>query len=98
MKIVIDVPEDEYNAICSGTFDTDGYFRMNLSDTFKSGIPLPKGHGRLIDERQINECKQVGLVIQDGVVTRCLVTDAPTIIEAERQSLKQIKRAHENNK
>jgi len=67
------------------------YVSPHIKEVFKSANPLPKGHGRLIDERQINECKQVGLIIQDDAVTRCLVTDAPTIIEAERQSLKQIR-------
>lgn len=40
MKLIIDIPEDEYNEICNGTFDTGGYFRMNLSNAFKNGTPL----------------------------------------------------------
>ena len=56
MEIVINIPEDEYNKICSGHFDTDGYFKMNLKEAFKNAILLPKGHGRLIDEDEAIKC------------------------------------------
>lgn len=49
MKIIINIPEDEYKAICNNTFDIDGYFRMNLSNAFKNSILLPKEYGRLGD-------------------------------------------------
>ena len=42
IELVIKIPEDEYNKICSGNFDTDGYFKMNLKEAFKNAIPLPK--------------------------------------------------------
>ena len=47
------------------------------------GTPLPKGHGRLIDENKITKCEQIGLIIKDDNITRCLKTDAPTIIESD---------------
>lgn len=47
------------------------------------GTPLPKGHGRIIDESKITKCEQVGLIIKDDNITRCLKTDAPTIIESK---------------
>ena len=55
MRMVIDIPEDKYKEICSGNFETDGYFKMNLRDAFINGTPLPKGHGNLIDINNINE-------------------------------------------
>ena len=91
MQIVINIPDEVYE-LCA----KDAYFFYRETDilrqAIKNGTPLPKGHGRIIDERQITKCTQVGLAITDDAVTRCLVTDAPTIIEAEKQSLKQIRR------
>ena len=47
MQIVIKMPEDEFEAICiqvtSGHESSYGYIAI------ANGIPLPKGHGRLID-------------------------------------------------
>ena len=47
-----------------------------------------KGTEGLIDESKITECEQIGLVMKDDNVTRCLVTDAPTIIEADKEDKK----------
>ena len=84
IELVIKIPERIHYGIEKGITVNGSQASQILIDAVKNGTPLPKGHGRLIDERQINECKQVGLTIQDGVVTRCLVTDAPTIIEASK--------------
>lgn len=40
MQIVIKIPEDEYNKICSGNFEVDGYFKMNLKEAFRNAIPI----------------------------------------------------------
>jgi len=86
MKIVIDIPEDTYKAICNGCMLPPDV--KNVVRGIKNGISLPKGHGRLIDESKITECEQIGLVMKDDNVTRCLVTDAPTIIEADKEDKK----------
>ncbi len=61
MKIVIDIPKDEYDEICSDKFDTTGYFKLNLSNAFRNCTSLPKGHGRLIDadalKKYIDDCE-----------------------------------------
>ena len=48
MKIVIDIPDEDYKDI------VDGYICQELADEMlnrvKAGTPLPKGHGDLIDE------------------------------------------------
>lgn len=49
------------------------------------GIPLPEGHGRIVDETKISKCKQVGVIIKDGNITRCFTVDAPTIIPADKR-------------
>ena len=97
MRVIIYIPEEDYIRIkdeCDKSVDNDPdtfikHPYLKRSDFYPvyligNGIPVPNGHGRLIDERQITECKQVGLIIRDGIVTRCLATDAPTILDADR--------------
>jgi hypothetical protein len=88
MKIVIDIPHNIYEKIIDGTIETDGYFKANLRECFKSGTLLPKRHGDLID-RDIIEVLRIGNIKReydkgfDAGVT-CMVNrilEAPTIIE-----------------
>ena len=81
MQIVIDIPEDVYTRL----FDNGRNYVMDMRRAcaaIRKGTILPK-HGRLIDESKITKCEQIGLVIKDDKVTRCLRTNAPTIIEAD---------------
>lgn len=80
VELVIKIPEEEYRNICLMSKDGIG---MALYDWIANGTPLPKWHGRLIDESKITKCEQIGLFIIDGSVISCLKTDAPTIIEAD---------------
>ena len=87
IELVVKISEDSYNATCNGRMlppDVE-----NVVQGIKNGTPLPKGHGRLIDESKITKCEQVGLVIKNNNVTRCLVTDAPTIIEADKRKVRK---------
>ena len=61
----------------------DRSLQINVINAIKNGTPLHKGHGRIIDESKITKCEQVGLIIKDDNITRCLKTDAPTIIESK---------------
>ena len=79
MQIVIDIDEKVYKAILDGWWPDKA---ISVKLLLERGIPLPKGHGRIIDENKITKCEQVGLIINGGNITRCLVTDAPTIIAA----------------
>lgn len=85
MEIVIDIPEEDYRQIKE-------YYEKN--DTVEAtysyiyhGTPLPKHHGRLIDEQQIiDRFKPIEKfkhwhVGTDGLFN--VLSDAPTIIEAE---------------
>lgn len=51
MKIVIDIPDEDYKDI------VDGYICQELADEMlnrvKAGTPLPKGHGDLVDEDKV---------------------------------------------
>lgn len=51
MKIVIDMPEEVYNRFCRCCRFPDEVEEAIVAIT--DGTPLPKGHGRLFDERDI---------------------------------------------
>lgn len=83
IEIVIKIPEKVYKNIQSKStkIQAEGY---TVENAILNGVPLPKGHGRIIDESKINKCEQTGLVMKNGKVNRCLLTDAPTVIEADK--------------
>lgn len=71
---------DYYCNITKGKIDRDDYSCEEECPI----VQLPKGHGRLIDEYKITKCEKVGLVIKDNKVIPLLVTDAPTLVDADR--------------
>ncbi|WP_278984511.1 hypothetical protein [Segatella bryantii] len=77
VELVIKIPEEimEYikNNDCLSVFYID-----EVAKAIKNGTPLPKGHGRLIDEEQIPG--DGGWDFSD----RLMLT--PTIIEADKES------------
>lgn len=77
MKIVIDIPEEHYEYIQNLPY----YKRNYAQDLILDGTPLPKGHGRLIDENNLwfEDIDDVSCVTQRNV------ENAPTIIEAESE-------------
>lgn len=88
MQLVIDIDEDTYRYMQSRckyqNKGDEGLSKfMEAGIAIKNGTPLPKGHGRVIDESKITKCEQVGLIIKDGDTIRCLKTDAPTIVEVD---------------
>ena len=54
MQIVIDIPDEDYKKICANKEDA-----IIAHDTWRRianwGIPLPRGHGDLIDKDQIQQ-------------------------------------------
>ena len=73
MKLIIDIPDNEYKYTCERTL----HDRTMWDDAIRNGIPLPKGHGRLIDESKITSCEWNGYL-------NYMTTNAPTIIEADK--------------
>ena len=67
----------------------------DIVDAIKNGTPLPKGHGRLIDEQDISPlyhcmshiyCEHRDCnTCQFCCVTKYEVTDAPTIIKGREE-------------
>ena len=78
MKIVIDLPKVIYKAVVG---DNLNYGIATICDAIREGTPLPKGHGDLIDRKELIEsplCKTFGLRSID-------IENAPTIVEADTE-------------
>lgn len=73
MQIVIEIDEDLYEMCRDSLGDED-----NIEGIIANGTPLPKGHGRIIDESQVT-----GTFTWDNGFIECF---APTIIEADTES------------
>lgn len=53
MQIVIEIPEEQYDALCMrGVFVLESQLPSFLK-VLRNGTPLPKGHGDLIDRNKI---------------------------------------------
>ena len=68
MQIVIDIPEEMFDWYDNGFPDEDD--AEKLWQIVKNGIPLPKGHGRLVDA--------------DDLLDNTCLDEIPTIIEADK--------------
>jgi hypothetical protein len=75
MQIVIEIDDDMYKSVVNN----DAYVLVDvdwilLENAIANGIPLPKGHGRLIDEKDLS-------LMTVHMIDGMFVCDAPTIIE-----------------
>ena len=95
MQIVIDIPERDYKYIKKLEKGiTDYGVTLHLYDAVRTGTPLPKGHGRLIDADQLAkaimrawtlwEKKGEDCYIFADVIAPLLVSQT-TIIEADKE-------------
>lgn len=75
MQIVIDIDENLYTRLFDNGIDNYDD-AVDMAKAIRKGTPLPAGHGRLIDEKDLS-LMTVHLI--DGI----FVCDAPTIIEAD---------------
>ena len=81
MQIVIDIDENVFTRL----FDngTEDYAIMDddlfaIAKSIRNCTPLPKGHGRLIDEKDLS-------LMTVHMIDGMFVCDAPTIIEADKE-------------
>lgn len=79
MQIVIDIPENYYKAIKEIPVEQSTADMLII----RNGTPLPKRHGRLIDADAL-ECDGFNRT-SDDYAFDC-IDDAPTIIEADKES------------
>lgn len=93
MQIVIDIPEKTYKHILSMQFDIPGLRsgKSLLEEIFKAirtGTPLSKGHGRLIDADDIRVIEledSLHIIRHEKGDEIDVYIDAPTIIEADKE-------------
>ena len=75
MKVVIDIPEDDYKLACN---HPDALIAC-YAHYIKTGVPLPKKYGRLIDADALIEfCAERWIPLNIDAVNM-----QPTVIEAE---------------
>ena len=91
MQIVIEIPEDYYYKAKHGFFEL--YDIREVRDAIANGIPLPKGHGRLIDDRSIRVKPEYMQSIMGMAVMRVedlvrVLNDTPTVILADKEDKK----------
>lgn len=84
MQIVIDIPDEVYRGVCWRGLTLCPNDEVNLVKAIRTGIPLQKGHGRLIDadELQAEMDKDVRRAMS-FVDLKDFVWLAPTIIKAD---------------
>lgn len=80
MQIVIDIDEDYYEIIKHEVSHGHDFKPYTL---IANGTPLPKGHGRLIDEDRLY--KVFNRNVSGADAFKQLFDDAPTIIEADKE-------------
>ena len=105
MKIVIDIPEEEYAKVKDGRASVS-----MMRDAIRNGTLLPKGHGRLIDadrtiatawtnfykhedewEKKDNDYLPIGRIYDQNGFECCqqTIVNAPTIIEADKEGAEE---------
>jgi hypothetical protein len=86
MQIVIDIDENLYTRL----FDNGDEYVADMRRAcvaIRKGTPLPKGHGRLIDESDFMPDSDY----EDGVfyaVSVGQITGLPTVVEADKEDKK----------
>lgn len=87
MQIVIDIDEDYYKII---KHDVDQGMDYKPCVLIANGTPLPRHHGRLIDENKVIDeivCEEIDGRYYDVIYAHS-VYDAETIIEADEEEEK----------
>ena len=83
MKVVIDIPEEDYKTILNSKLPYAGEPPMSLVWVIRNGQVLPKGCGDLIDRDDLK--LQMPTPIEDEYKTAYRIIDnAPTIIPADK--------------
>lgn len=91
MEIVIKIDDERYKNIQRiAEVQLDRSRFQTAEQVIANGIPLPKGHGRLIDADRLKRDNPLHLgldvpyVVEDTVEE--IIDHAPTIIEADKES------------
>jgi hypothetical protein len=80
MKVIIDIPEDDYKLACN---HPDALITC-YAHYIKAGVPLPKKHGRLIDaDALLEDVRKNSVSYSADDFAHEWVDVQPTVIEAE---------------
>ena len=83
MKLIIDMPEDVFKRTVFYREFRDLNDYVTTIKALEKAVPLPKGHGRLIDaDALINKCAYD--LDNNFVIDLIDVKEAPTIIETDK--------------
>ena len=82
MQIVIDIDEKTYEQL---KFLTEQGFGTVIDEVVANGIPLSKGHGRLIDARQLLTVTDYDGENEKTYIPYDEIEKAPAIIEADKE-------------
>lgn len=95
MKIVIEIDENAFTKLFDNGLERYPYPYDALAWAARHGVVLPKGHGRLIDEKVI-ETEYMDLMDREiehptiQVTLREIVNEMPTVIPADKEAEKQV--------
>ena len=78
MQIVIDIPEEDYEYLKK-------HNKHGLYSSILNGTPLPKGHGRILDEKDILDTKNNDGGWYDLVDMPEYIAGVKAIIEADKE-------------
>lgn len=86
MKVVIDIPENDYKLACNYPDALIACYAHYI----KAGVPLPKNHGRLIDANDVTErirqrlgIRNIDYLLESEKPIAMSIDSSPTVIEAE---------------
>ena len=81
MKMIIDISDELYNYMCSEQpYDKhlDKRFDCDIRYSVKKGIPLPKGHGDLVDKNTLEGHYVCSINLDGACVLQCDCKDCPS--------------------
>lgn len=86
MKLMIEIPEEFYEAVKKDPSILAPPFLSceKVGEIIANGIPLPKGHGDLIDRNNLLEYMDINICAYTPAINRYEIITAPTIIEADK--------------
>lgn len=89
IELVIKISEEKFNTIKSKMYC--GIYDADLYKAIVNGVPLPKGHGRLIDANElygdfVDGTEGYDCQTWNRIEIGDIIEDAPTIIEADTES------------
>lgn len=84
IELIIKIPEKVYNALTHTEFDANLVVN-EMRKSIANGIPLPKGHGRLIDADAFERRCMFDSNIEDMQDVIYALRDFKPVIEADKE-------------